>query len=67
MPKDVKRQGTGSLPFDSYLDPNFAGGYCGLATAHTHSAVTFATLDLVETLRSAEALARRAEGPATEV
>ena len=41
-------------------DPSFAGGYCGLATVQLRSAVTFATHDLVETLRSAEALARRA-------
>src|SRR6516165_6791594 len=42
------------------LDSNFAGGYCGLATAQLRSAVTFATHDLGEMLRSAEALARRA-------
>lgn len=42
------------------LDSNFAGGYCGLATAQLRSAVTFATHDLREMLRSAETLARRA-------
>jgi adenylate cyclase len=42
------------------LDPNFAGGYCGLATVQLRSAVTFATRDLLEMLRSAEDLARRA-------
>ena len=42
------------------LDPSFAGGYCGLATVQLRSAVTFATHDILEMLRSAEVLARRA-------
>ena len=42
------------------LDPSFAGGYCGLATVQLRSAVTFATRDLLEMLRSAEVLVRRA-------
>jgi adenylate cyclase len=42
------------------LDPAFAGGYSGLATAQLQSANTFMQRDLAETLRSAEALARKA-------
>lgn len=42
------------------LDPAFAGGYSGLAAAQLQSANTFMQRDLAETLRSAEALARKA-------
>ena len=42
------------------LDPNFAGGYCGLATTQLRSAIGFATQDLSEMSHSAEILARRA-------
>jgi adenylate cyclase len=41
-------------------DPNFAGGYKGLALAQTQSAFVYGTRNLSEGLRSAEALARRA-------
>jgi adenylate cyclase len=42
------------------LDPNFAGGYWGLAWAQLHAATGLQTCDLVETQSSAEKLARRA-------
>jgi adenylate cyclase len=44
------------------LDPTFAGGFHGLAAAQLQSANTFLTRDLSDTLRSAEALARKAVG-----
>jgi adenylate cyclase len=42
------------------LDPTFAGGYWGLASAQVDVAANFGTRNLPEGLRSAEALARRA-------
>jgi adenylate cyclase len=42
------------------LDPNFAGGYVGLAHAHTVAASVFGTADLKEATRSSERLARQA-------
>ncbi|MGC2414100.1 MAG: adenylate/guanylate cyclase domain-containing protein [Stellaceae bacterium] len=42
------------------LDPSFAGGYVGLATARVSASVTSQTLSIAEAQRSAEALARRA-------
>jgi adenylate cyclase len=42
------------------LDPNFAGGYTGLAMAQLEASATFQTRGLPETLSSSEALARRA-------
>jgi adenylate cyclase len=44
------------------LDPTFAGGYTGLASAQLHAVVAFQFRNLPETLDSAEALARRAVG-----
>ena len=41
-------------------DPNFAGGHWGLALAYLYAAAIFHSLGLLETLRSTEALARRA-------
>jgi adenylate cyclase len=42
------------------LDPNFAGGYTGLAFAQRHAAARFQQSGLAEAQSSAEALARRA-------
>ena len=42
------------------LDPNFAGGYYGLASAQHQGARLFHTRDLAEAQSSAEALARQA-------
>jgi len=42
------------------LDPNFAGGYWGLAWAQLHAAVGLQSRDLMEAQSSAEKLARRA-------
>jgi adenylate cyclase len=42
------------------LDPNFAGGYVGLAYVHTVAATAFGTADLKEATRSSERLARQA-------
>jgi adenylate cyclase len=42
------------------LDPNFAGGYWGLARAQFHAAAGLLSGDLVGAQRSAETLARRA-------
>jgi adenylate cyclase len=42
------------------LDPNFAGGYWGLAWAQLHAATGLQSCDLVEAQSSAEKLARRA-------
>jgi adenylate cyclase len=42
------------------LDPSFAGGYVGLATARVSASLTSQTLSIAEAQRSAEALARRA-------
>ena len=42
------------------LDPSFAGGYVGLATARVSVSLTSQTLSIAEAQRSAEALARRA-------
>ena len=42
------------------LDPNFAGGYKGLALAHNNSASVYGTRSAQEAFASAEALARRA-------
>jgi len=42
------------------LDPNFAGGYWGLAWAQLHAGAGLQSRDLVETQSSAEKLARRA-------
>jgi adenylate cyclase len=43
-----------------YLDPNFAGGYTGLAWAQRNAAVMFQTRGLSEAQNSAEILARQA-------
>jgi adenylate cyclase len=42
------------------LDPNFAGGYSGLAFAQLHGTFGFQIGSLLKTLKSSEALARRA-------
>jgi adenylate cyclase len=42
------------------LDPQFVGGYCGLAAAQIRAAISFATHDLWEMLCSSEILVRRA-------
>jgi adenylate cyclase len=42
------------------LDPNFSGGYSGLAAAQLQAANTFIIRDMDEMTRSAEALARQA-------
>jgi len=42
------------------LDPNFAGGYVGLAYVHRVAADVFGTADLKEATRSSERLARQA-------
>src|SRR5208283_1457752 len=42
------------------LDPNFTGGYYGLASAQHQGARLFHTRDLAEAQSSAEALARQA-------
>jgi adenylate cyclase len=42
------------------LDPNFSGGYCGLAAARTQAASIFQTESLPEALSSAWGLVRRA-------
>jgi adenylate cyclase len=42
------------------LDPNFAGGYVGLAYVHTVAGTAFGTADLKEATRSSERLARQA-------
>ena len=46
----------------SHLDPNFAGGYWGLAWAQLHAATGLQNCDLLETQSSAEKLTRRAVG-----